>query len=74
LQPQMCGTGGGACQANVSSSDHDWSLFGLTGSLPSGPHDIQLSAKVTATPGPDSNGAIGPASATAIVGGVALGG
>jgi hypothetical protein len=62
---------------NINSSDHDWSLFGVSGSVAAGTHTIQLGAVLDAHPNnANTTGAVGPngPNANAIVGGIALGG
>ena len=67
---------GSSFNTNIQASDFDWSLFGITDTLPAGTHDIQLSGKLDPHPtNAITTGSQGPnaPNAQAIVGGIAIG-
>ena len=70
-------SGGTSFSTNISGSDYDWGLFGVSAVVPAGSHQVQLSGTVVAQPNnATTTGSIGPnaPNAQAIVGGIALGG
>jgi hypothetical protein len=71
------GSNGTTFTPNIQAADFDRSVFGVSTPVPAGDHEIQLSGKVDAHPNNGgTTGSPGPnaPNATAIVGGIALGG